>query len=171
MNGSSVSATLSSLSGTAPPPPEAAAGIGADLLLDLGHLFLEALVEQLRRRPAAVGKARAEAELLPDLGAADLGERGVLDDVVDRHRAAAAEPAFEICHGRADVVAEAAGCPDAVVHFEEVVLRGRDVVAADAELVGPGMKRSNASRATGSGRGGSPRCRHAPPSPRVPCRP
>jgi NO-binding membrane sensor protein with MHYT domain/signal transduction histidine kinase len=39
-------------------------------------------------------------EPLPDLGAADLGGRGILHQVVDRHRAAAAQPGLDVLHCR-----------------------------------------------------------------------
>src|SRR5207248_883201 len=72
----------------------------ADLLVDAGHLLLEDVAHVLARELAV-------ADPLPDLRAGDLRRRGVLHQVVDAGRAAAAEPERDVLEADRDVVAQA----------------------------------------------------------------
>src|SRR5581483_9085688 len=109
--------------------------VGADLALDPFHLLLEAAVEQLLIGLAAVGERRAEMELLPDLRAADLGGGGILHEVIERHRAAAAQPRLDVLDADPDVLAKARLGAGSLVHLEELLLPDLDVLAAAIELV------------------------------------
>ena len=74
-------------------------------------------------------------ELLPDLRAADLGGRRVLHQVVERHRAAAAQPRLDVLDADADVLAEPRFGPRALVDLEQVLLPGGHILAQLVELV------------------------------------
>ena len=104
----------------------------------------------VRRHRAAVVEGGAVFDPLPDLGARDLRRRGVLHQIVERHRAAAAQPGLDILHADADVLAQALLGARALMHLEQLVAADRDVLAHLLELVGAGMSRSNTSCATGT---------------------
>ncbi|CAH1668847.1 hypothetical protein CHELA40_13198 [Chelatococcus asaccharovorans] len=77
-------------------------------------------------------------EPLPDLRAADLGGRRVFHEVVERHRATAAQPRLDVLHADTDVLAQARLGAHAFVHLEHVITRDGDVLTQLVELVRPG---------------------------------
>ena len=128
-----------------------------------------------RTAPASpCGRRRASPEVqpLPDLGAGNLGGRGVLHEIVERHGAAAAQPGLDILHADADVLAQALFGALALVDLEQFASRvtstssrlTRELVRAAASA-----GRTPPSRPARD-RDGRPRCRHGRRGLRAPCR-
>src|SRR5699024_750433 len=86
----------------------------------------------------AVVEGHVVVQPLPDLGTGDLGGRGVLHEVVDRHGAVTAHPGRQVLQGDVDVAAQAClGDPaGGLVHGEQVRRRDVDVGALLVDLVG-----------------------------------
>ena len=85
-----------------------------DLALDHLHLLPERALEKLGGYFHAALEHGAVFDPLPDLRAGDLGGRRVFHEIVDRHRAAPAQPGLDILYADADIVAQArfgAWCP------------------------------------------------------------
>ncbi len=75
---------------------------------------------------------------LPHLCAADLGRRGILHQVVQRHRALAAQPRFNVLHAHPHVLAQARFGAGALVHFQQILLGDVHIFAQPVQLVGLG---------------------------------
>jgi hypothetical protein len=71
----------------------------------------------------------------PHLGAADLGGRGVLHQVVDRDAAVPREPGREVADGDLEVRAQSRLRDRSARDREQILLRDRDVLAQVLELV------------------------------------
>src|SRR6516164_1949094 len=78
----------------------------AHLLVNAAELFGEELVEARDVYWRAIAGARAVVQPLPQLCAADLGGRGILHQVIERHAAVAAQPGLEIADPDIEVLAE-----------------------------------------------------------------
>ncbi len=72
---------------------------------------------------------------LPDLRAADLGRGCVFHQIVERHRATAAEPGFDVLHADAAAFAHAAFGALALVRLDQFLLADIHVLALAGELV------------------------------------
>src|SRR5205085_3509924 len=75
----------------------------ADRLTHLLHFVIENRFEKIRRDLAAVGEASAVIDPLPDLRATDLGGGCILHQMIERHRATAAQPGFDVLYADANV--------------------------------------------------------------------
>ena len=101
------------------------------------HLGDQALDVVPRDRRAVLGGA-VLMDPLPHLRARDLGGRGILHEVVDRHGAEPAQPRLEVADRHRHVRLDArGGHRPADVHVEQCGCRHLDVVALPVDLVRP----------------------------------
>ena len=103
----------------------------------------------------AVVERRFELQPLPQLGAADFGRRRVLHQIVERHRAAPAEPGGDILDGDADILARAGFGARAGVQLQHLVAAG-DAVGDLRQLVRAVHRRERLQRDRHQRRVGDP---------------
>src|SRR5207237_1764578 len=113
----------------------AVVSVRADLILDALHLFFKRAFEEFWRDDNAAFQFGLVLDPLPDLRARNLRGRGVLHQIVDRHRAAPAQPGLDVLHADTDVEAETLLGLGAVVNLQEVIAQHAHVLTHTAELV------------------------------------
>src|SRR5690606_14193748 len=105
---------------------------------ELVHFVGEHLMEEFRRYLAAVRKSGAVIEPLPDLCTADFRRCRVFHEIVERHRAASAEPGFDVLHADAAALAHALLGALALMRLQKLLLADMHVLALACELVRAG---------------------------------
>src|SRR3954447_13303339 len=111
-----------------------ATGVG-----DRPHLLLDQALDELAGDRLAVGEPDAVVQPLPHLAPRDLGGGGVLHEVVDAHRAGAAQPGLQVLDADADVVPQPGlgHLARGRLHVEQLLGGDLDVFTLLVQLVGP----------------------------------